>query len=78
MDPIVLIPLTAIFVVGLFLGRNELRKRKLSCPRKREMADVDVIQRYDRPDKPVRVKSCDLLDDPNTVDCEEECLSQNG
>ena len=33
MDPLVLIPLTVLFVVCFFLGRNELVKRRLKCPR---------------------------------------------
>ena len=77
MDPIVLLPIILIFSVAIFLGRNELVKRKLICPRKGIIADVGVVQRFQKPDKPVRVKHCNLLNDPKRVDCGQECLKQD-
>ena len=74
MDPIVLIPITLIFAVAIFLGRNELVKRKLDCPHKGEVADVGVVQRFQRENRPVRVKHCSLLPEQKRVDCDQACL----
>ena len=76
MDPLALIPLTAVFVVCLFLGRNELVRRRLKCPRTGTEANVDVVQRFRKSDKPVKVASCDLLSDSKKVDCGQGCLDR--
>ncbi len=70
----VLIPITALFVVAMIVGRNELVKRKLACPRKGMMADVDVARRYFNPTKLMRIMRCSLLTNPKKIDCEQECL----
>ncbi len=78
LERLVLLGALGVFFAAMyFIGRNELRKRRLACPRSGASAKVDVVQRYEKPDVPVRVKSCDLLPDPNKVDCEQECLEQD-
>ena len=64
----------ALFVVIFFVARNEIVKRRLTCPRTGEGADVLVKQRFEGDGKPVRVKACSLLDDPTEVDCEQDCI----
>lgn len=70
---LVLAALTALFSSLIVLGRNELVKRRLTCPRDGTEAKVDVVQRY-HADDPVRVRSCDHLRDPKNVDCDQGCL----
>lgn len=76
MTPLVLIPLTLIFVAAFIIGRNELIKRRLTCPRTGTTASVDVLQRYDKPDKPVNVSFCSLLPGRNSPDCDKGCLGE--
>jgi hypothetical protein len=76
MDPIVLIPITLIFVVVMIVGRNEIVKRRLTCPHKGTPADIEVLRRSLSPGTILRAKSCSLLPDPNKVDCGQECLKQ--
>ena len=77
MTLIALIPITALFVVGMVVGRNELVRRRLACPHKGERADVKLLRRYMSPAKLLRIKRCDLLEDPTRVDCDQECLHVN-
>lgn len=72
-----LIPITAVFVVGMIVGRNELVKRRLACPHKGQRADVKLLRRYMNPAKLVGIKRCDLLEDPTRIDCDQECLHVN-
>jgi len=74
MNLLVLIPIAAVFVVAMILGRNELVKRRIACPHKRMDADVEVKQRYRKPTDPVGIERCSLLDDPKHVTCDEACL----
>ena len=67
--------LAVFFTTVLALGRNELVKRRLVCPRTGEEAKVDVVRRYEASD-PVRVHTCDLLPNPKKVDCDQRCLGQ--
>ena len=76
LDPIVLIPIALVFIVAMIVGRNEIVKRKLRCPRTGSIADVEVKRRSLRPSKLVGVESCDLLPDPKQIDCKQECLKQ--
>ena len=70
----VLAVLSVFFALVYTLGRNEVVNRNLTCPRDRSAADVEVVQRYGRPDKPVRVRTCSRLSDPRKVDCGQDCL----
>jgi hypothetical protein len=74
MEPWVLPAVTAVFLAVFFLLRNERVRRLIACPIKHETAEIEVIQRYQKPDKLVRVKSCSLLADPNKVDCGQVCI----
>ena len=51
-----LIPITAVFVVGMIIGRNELVKRRLACPHKGQRADVKILRRYMSPSQLVSVR----------------------
>ena len=75
MDPIVLIPITLIFALAIYFGRNELVQRVLTCPVTGSAADVAVEQRVGRPDKPVQVKSCSLLPGSKRIECGQGCLN---
>jgi hypothetical protein len=77
MEPILWIPLTVIFVVCLYAGRNLLVRRKLCCPHKDETAEVQVLCRALKPSKRLRIERCDLLADPKNVDCDQACLEQS-
>lgn len=74
MDPLVLIPITVIFVVAMIVGRHILVHRKVTCPRTGTVAEIEVFESSWKPDKLVRVKSCDLLDDPKVVNCGQGCI----
>ena len=74
MSPFVLIPIAVIFVVAMVIGRNELVKRKLDCPRKKKTAEVELLRRSLWPSKLVRVKRCSLLEAPTKINCDQECL----
>lgn len=74
MEPWVLPAVTAAFLVLFFVMRNERVRRVLACPIKHEDAEVELVQRYQKPDKPVRVTRCSLLDDPTRVDCGQACI----
>ena len=70
----VLIPIGLIVVGALIITRNELAKRRLACPHKGEAAEVEVRRRHFLPTDKVSVKSCDLLPDPQNVDCDQACV----
>ena len=70
----VLAVLSIFFALVYWLGRNELVKRHVACPRDRTSAEIDVVQRYARADKPVRITRCSRLPNPDKVDCGQECL----
>ena len=74
MEPWVLPAVTAVFLALFLLMRNERVRRLLACPVKNETAEVEVVQRYQKPDKLVRVKACSLLADPHKVDCGQVCI----
>jgi len=74
MEPWVLPAVTAAFLVLYFVMRNERVRRVLRCPVKHEAAEVELVQRYQKPDQPVRVTRCSLLDDPTHVDCSQACI----
>jgi hypothetical protein len=76
MEPWVLIPITAVFAVSMLLARNELVRRALTCPLKHAEAEVDVVQRYDEPAKPIRVRACSLLPDSKRIACPQTCIHQ--
>lgn len=76
MEPWVLPAVTVTFLVLFLALRNEVVRRKLFCPLKKDTAEVDVVQRYQNPTKPIRVKACNLLADPKRVDCGQACLHQ--
>ena len=76
MHPAVLIPISIVFIVAMILGRNELVKRRLACPRTGSAAEVELLRRSLRPSKLVRIESCSLLADPRRIDCGQECLKQ--
>ena len=69
--------LSVFFAVVYSLGLNERVKLNLKCPTTGTAADVEVVQRYDSPKKPIRVKACSLLPRPNRVDCGQECLKRD-
>lgn len=73
---IVIGAVSAYFAVMYALGRNEVEVHELTCPRTGTVAKTSVVQRYHRPDRPQRVKRCDVLPNPSKVDCEQDCLKQ--
>ena len=74
MDFWVLPALTATFLALFFAIRNERVRRLLVCPLKNETAEVELVQRYRKPDRVVRVKTCSLLSDPKRVGCGQVCI----
>lgn len=70
----VLIPIGLIVFGALIITRNELAKRRLTCPHKGEPAEVEVQRRHFLPTDRVRIKSCDLLPDSEEVDCDQACV----
>jgi len=73
---LVVLAVAVAFALLYLVGRHEVVRRKLTCPRTGVTANVDVVQRYHEPTQPVRVRSCDLLPDPKKVDCSQDCLAQ--
>ena len=65
----------ALGSIVFFVARNEIVKKRLTCPRTGEEAEVCVQRRFEGR-KDLRVKSCNLLDDPQTVDCEQACIKE--
>jgi hypothetical protein len=74
MEPWVLPAVTVAFLALYFVMRNERVRRVLTCPVKHEVAEVELVQRYQEPEKPVRVTRCSLLADPTRVDCGQDCI----
>jgi hypothetical protein len=74
MEPWVLPAVTVAFLALYFVMRNERVRRVLTCPVKHEVAEVELVQRYQKPEKPVRVTRCSLLADPSKVDCGQDCI----
>jgi hypothetical protein len=64
------------FLALFFALRNERVRRLLVCPTRHESADVEIVQRYLRPDKPLKVKACSLLSGHKTIDCSQACIRQ--
>jgi hypothetical protein len=70
----VIVAVLLLFVILYFVARNEVVKRRVTCPRTGTTAEIDQIQRFEGEKRPVGVKRCDLLPDPDEVDCDEDCL----
>ena len=77
MEPWVLPVVAVAFAALYFLGRNETVRRVLTCPLRKISAEIQIVQRYQRPDKPVRVKTCSLFADPRRVDCSQACIHES-
>ncbi len=75
---LVLLGITAVFGTMVWFGRNERVRQRRTCPRSGASAEVEVIQRYQNVEKPVRVERCDQLPDPARVDCDQKCLEATG
>ena len=73
--PLLLVGVLALFALVFFVARNEIVRRRLKCPRSGEIAELWVKRRFEGR-RPLRVKSCDLLDDPTHVDCDQDCIKQ--
>lgn len=65
-----------LFAIVYLAARNEVVRRKLVCPRSGTIADVEVVRRYEKPDREVRVRSCSLFADPRRVECAGDCLKR--
>lgn len=78
MTPFGAIVVIAAVLVGFcavyFAARNETVWRHVVCPLKGKPAEVEVVRRFEGRKKPVRIRSCDLLDDPRKVTCAQHCL----
>ena len=75
MAPILLaVAVLALFTVIYFVARNERVRRRVLCPRSGEDAEVEMVQRFEGDKKPVSIKSCDQLPDPENVDCDQDCI----
>jgi hypothetical protein len=61
------------FCAVYFVARNERVRRRVFCPQRQKLADIEVVRRYET-QKPVHVRACTLFDDPRAVDCAEDCL----
>jgi hypothetical protein len=61
------------FCAVYFVARNERIKRRILCPRRQQLADIEVVRRYESKE-PVRVRMCSLFDDPERVTCPQDCL----
>lgn len=70
----VLAVLTVFFAVVYAFGRNQVVRRRVACPHERTEAEIELVRRYQREDRPVRVRSCDLLPNPRRVDCDQACI----
>ena len=64
-----------LFCAVYFTARNETVKRSLTCPRSGAVAEVEILQRYEGREKPLKVKSCSLFEDPKRIDCDQDCLA---
>jgi hypothetical protein len=65
-----------LFAIVYLAARNEVVRKKLVCPRSGAVADVDVVRRFEKPEREVRVKSCSRFADPRRVECAGECLER--
>jgi len=74
MDPIVLIPIFALFLVGMIASHVIRERHNLKCPHKEIDAQVDLQRPSFPPAAPLRIKRCNLLADPEKIDCDQECL----
>jgi hypothetical protein len=74
--PLLIAGVLVLFAAVFFVARNEVVKRRLKCPRTGEDADVWVKRRVEGARKPLRIKSCSLLDDPTHVDCGQDCIKE--
>ena len=61
------------FCAVYFVARNERIKRRVLCPRRRQLADIEVVRRYESKE-PVRVRMCSLFEEPERVNCPQDCL----
>jgi hypothetical protein len=63
-----------LFGIVYLAARNEVVRRKLVCPRTGGVADVEVVRRFEKPERAVRVRSCSRFADPRRVECAGECV----
>jgi len=71
---ILIVAVLAVFGAIFFVARNETVKRKLLCPRTGALAEVEILRRYEEPNRPVKVRSCTLFANPREVTCAQDCL----
>lgn len=64
----------ALFCAVFFVARNETVWRRVVCPRNGKTAEVQVVRRFEGKQKPVRIRSCSLFENPRKVDCAQDCL----
>lgn len=75
---VVLAVLTVFFGAVYAFGRNQIVRRRVVCPHKKTPAEIDLVQRYQREDRPLRVRACALLPNPRRVDCDQACIHGAG
>jgi hypothetical protein len=65
-----------LFGLLYFTLRNETVWRRVTCPTRGLVAEVEVVRRADGHLQPLKIRSCSLLDEPTRVTCGQECLSR--
>lgn len=76
MHAYILVPIALVFLVAMFLGRNVIVRRRLTCPRTGGPAEVELLQRS-LTDRVLGIESCDRLANPRRVDCGELCVHRS-
>jgi hypothetical protein len=71
---VLIVAVLAVFGAIFFVARNETIKRKLLCPRTGALAEVEILRRYEEPNRAIKVRSCTLFPEPRKVTCEQDCL----
>jgi len=65
-----------LFALLYITLRHEIVRRKVTCPRTGAAAEVEVVRRSDGRQRRVRIRSCNLFDEPRRLTCEQDCLSR--
>jgi hypothetical protein len=75
---VLLLVVAVLVLFGLlyFILRNEIVRRKVTCPRGGAAAEVEVVRRADGRQQTLRIRSCSLFDEPRHLTCEQDCLSR--
>ncbi len=67
--------IVTVFLAVVYLVRNAIVRRRITCPVKKQEVQVDLLRRgFCGEGDALEVKSCSAFEDPRKLDCAQECI----